>query len=201
MIQNAHMKAKADYRKLYSIAEPQAGYFTVKQVQAANYTRQDVYYQAKRKEFVRVGQGVYRITLFPSSPFEDLFIALLKSGPKAVLSHETALSVYNLSDALPGELHITLPRTSSRRNKGIRYHTKTISDREITRYQGLRVTTVPRTIIDLMEAGFDSIQVEKAIHQALQRGMMTEADLTHQAGRKSASLQEKVDLFMKKRAP
>lgn len=201
MIQNARMKEKADYRKLYSIAEPQAGYFTVKQVQDANYTRQDVYYQAKRKEFVRVGQGVYRITLFPSSPFEDLFVALLKSGPKAVLSHETALSVYNLSDALPGELHITLPRTSSRRHKGIRCHTKTISGQEITRYQGLRITTVPRTIIDLMEAGFDSIQIEKTIHQALQRGMMTEDDLHHQAGRKSASLQEKVNLFMKKSDP
>jgi predicted transcriptional regulator of viral defense system len=201
MIQNAHMKVKADYKILYSIAEPQAGYFTVQQVRDAHYTRQDVYYQAKRKEFVRVGQGVYRITLFPSSPFEDLFVALLKSGPKAVLSHETALSVYNLSDALPGEIHITFPRTSSRRHEGIKYHTKAITNQEITRYQGLRITSVPRTIIDLMEAGFDSIQIEKAIHEALQRGMMMGDDLYHLAGKKNASLIEKVDIFIKKSDP
>jgi predicted transcriptional regulator of viral defense system len=157
-----------------------------------------VYYQARRKEFVRVGQGVYRITLFPSSPFEDLFVALLKSGPKSVLSHETALSVYNLSDALPGEIHITFPRTSSRRHNGIKYHTKTITNQEITRYQGIRITSVPRTIIDLIEAGFDSIQIEKAIHQAFQRGMMTEDELQHLAQKRNVSLQEKVNIFLKK---
>ncbi len=198
MIQNAHMKEKADYKKLYSIAEPQAGYFTVEQAGGANYTRQDVYYQAKRNKFIRVSQGVYRITFFPTSPYEDLFIALLRLGSKAVLSHETALSVYNLSDALPGYIHITLPRTSSRRRQGIRYHTKAVSQKEITSYQGLRVTTVPRTIIDLIESGFDSVQIEKAIHQAFDRGLMTDADLHHLAKTKSELLNKKVNLFRKK---
>lgn len=198
MIQNAHMKEKADYKKLYSIAEPQAGYFTVLQVWNANYSRQDVYYQTKRKEFIRVSQGIYRIAFFPSSPFEDLFVALLKSGSKAVLSHETALSVYNLSDALSGDIHITLPRTSSRRRHGIRYHTKAISEKEITRYQGLRVTTVPRMIIDLIESGFDSLQIERAIRQALDRGLMTDADLHHLAKIKSDLLHKKVNLFLNK---
>jgi predicted transcriptional regulator of viral defense system len=196
MVQSAHMKEKTDYKKLYSIAEPQAGYFTVKQVWDANYTRQDVYYQAKRKVFIRVSQGVYRLTFFPTSPFEDLFVALLKSGSKAVLSHETALSVYNLSDALPGEIHITLPRTSSHRRHGIRYHTKAISEKEITHYQGLRVTTVPRMIIDLIESGFDSIQIEKAIRQAFDRGLMMDAELHHLAKTKSDLLHKKVNLFL-----
>jgi predicted transcriptional regulator of viral defense system len=195
------MNNKPNFQKLYDIAETQAGYFTSSVAENAGYSWERLSNLTKSSKFSRVEKGVYRITLFPSSPFEDLFVALLKSGPKAVLSHETALSVYNLSDALPGELHITLPRTSSRRHKGIRCHTKTISDQEITRYQGLRITTIPRTIIDLVEAGFDSIQIEKTIHQALQRGMMTEDDLHHQAGRKSASLQEKVNLFMKKSDP
>ncbi len=136
---------------------------------------------------MKIAHGIYRITLYPTSANEDLFIALLKSGEKAVLSHESALVVYQISDVMPGEIHVTIPRTSSRRREGIIFHTKTINQSEITQYEGLRVTTVPRTIIDLLESGFDPVQLEKAIDEALQRGLTTKGELLDTARNRRAS--------------
>ena len=60
----------------------------------------------------------YRLSRFPPSRFEDLFVAWLKCGPKSAISHESALAIYDLSDVLPAEVHITVPRTASRRRRG-----------------------------------------------------------------------------------
>jgi len=190
------MKEKPDYEKLYSIAEPQSGYFTVKQAQNAGYSRKDLSSLAMRKKFIRISWGVYRIALFPGTHFEDLFIALLRSGSQAVISHESALSVYDLSDVLPGDNHITFPRTSSRRRRGIQYHTKRITQAEVTSYQGLKVTTVSRTIIDLVESGFDPIQTKMAIDQAIDRGLMTKDELLAQARNKSESIHRTVRFYL-----
>jgi predicted transcriptional regulator of viral defense system len=190
------MDKKTNYQALYDIAENQAGYFTSEQADKAGYSWERLSRLSKNGKFKRIERGVYRIALFPSSPFEDLFIAILKSSPHAVISHESALTVFDLSDAMPGEIHITIPRTSSRRREGIRHHTKGISKDEITIYQGLRVTTVPRTIIDLIESGFDPIQIKNAIEQAIHRGLIPRNDLLQQAKKKSLGIFNKVNTYM-----
>lgn len=189
------MNKKPDYKKLYDMAENQAGYFTSTQAKTVGYSWERLSNLTKGEKFRRISKGVYRIVLFPNSRQDDLFLALISSGEKAVLSHETALSLYELSDTMPGEIHITFPRTSSRRRKGIQYHTKAISENEITRYQGLRVTTVPRTIIDLIESGFEPVQIKKAIEQAIQRGMMTKEDLIHEAKNKGKMVSSKLSSY------
>jgi predicted transcriptional regulator of viral defense system len=192
------MSDKNNYQNIYDIAENQAGYFTAKQAFEAGYSRPNLLYQTRRGKFIRVYRGVYRLALFPGSPIEDLFLALLRAGPKSVISHESALSVYDLSDVMPGEIHITLPRTSSRRGKGIRYHTKTISDYDITQYEGLRITTVGRTIIDLAESGFEPVQLKKAIEEAINRGFITEDDLLKQAKKKGKRVYNTIRFYLRR---
>jgi predicted transcriptional regulator of viral defense system len=193
------MNKKPNYQKLYNIAENQAGYFTSSQAKTAGYSWERLSSLTKSGKFQRIEKSIYRISQFPFSSFEDLHIALLKSGPYAVISHETALSLYELSDAMPGEIHITFPRTSSRRRKGIRYHTKKITNKEITSYQGLRVTTVARIIIDLIESGFEPVQVMKAIDQAVQRGLMTKEDLILAARKKGEMVNKKISSYFAKK--
>jgi predicted transcriptional regulator of viral defense system len=190
------MDKKPNYQKLYDIAENQAGYFSSSQAKTVGFSWERLSNLTKSGKFHRIEKSIYRISQFPFSSFEDLHIALLKSGPNAVISHETALSLYELSDAMPGEIHITFPRTSSRRRKGIRYHTKTITNKEITSYQGLRVTTVARTIIDLIVSGFEPVQIKKAIDQAIQRGMITKEDLIHEARKKGKMVNKKISLYL-----
>ena len=76
-------------------------------------------------------------------------MAWLKCGPKSAISHESALALYDLSDVLPAEVHVTIPRTASRRRKGIRLHTNQLRPSDVAKREGLPVTSVPRTIADV----------------------------------------------------
>ena len=92
-------------------------------------------------DFLVFRRGIYRLVQFPGTSYEDLFIAWLKTGPGAVISHDSALYLYKLSDVLPSEIHVIIPRTGSRRRKGIRLHTNRLDPDEVRRREGLPVTS------------------------------------------------------------
>ncbi len=174
---------RPDFDHLYQIAEDQGGYFTAAQAQEAGISRRMLSHHAKTGRFQRVTRGVYRLAHFPASRFEDLFVAWLRAGPKSAISHESALAVYGLSDVLPSEVHVTVPRTASRRRAGMRQHTGALRSSEVTRREGIPLTTVPRTIADLARAGLPEEQIQQAIREALERGLTQEADLRGAMGR------------------
>jgi predicted transcriptional regulator of viral defense system len=94
-----------------------------------------------------------------------------------VISHGSALTLYDLADALPTQVHVTIPRTASRRRSGIRLHTKAIESAEVTNREGLAVTTVSRTIADVASAGLAEEFVREAIQEAIDRGLTSPAEL------------------------
>lgn len=169
--------SEPDHDRLFEVAEGQAGYFTATQAAAAGFNSSLLSYHTKRGQFERVRPGVYRLKRFPASPYEDLFVAWLWAGPEAVISHDSALALYDLSDLLPAETHVTVPRTASRRRAGLRLHTNRLQPGDVTRYAGLPVTTAARTIADVASAGLADELVLQAIHEALQRGLATPAEL------------------------
>lgn len=173
-----------DHQKLYEIAEQQAGYFTAAQAQTLGFSRPLLSYHVKTGNFSRISRGVYRLSRFPGSPHEDLFVAWLRTGPDAVISHESALAVYELSDVLPGQVHVIVPRTASRRRKGMRLHTNRLEPDEVTQRAGLPITTVPRTIADVIASGVAQEQVEQAVREALRRGLTTRKSLLTQTARR-----------------
>jgi predicted transcriptional regulator of viral defense system len=177
------MIAGPDYDRLYEIAESQAGYFGAAQARQVGFSWERLSGNVRSGRFQRIFRGVYRLTHFPGSPFEDLFVAWLRTGPNSVISHESALSVYDLSDVLPGEVHVIIPRTASRRRQGIRLHTNRLQPDEITQREGLPITTAARTIVDVAKSGLAEEQIHLAIQEALQRGLTTKEDLFLQADR------------------
>jgi predicted transcriptional regulator of viral defense system len=170
-----------DHKRLYSLVEEQAGYFSAQQAATAGFSWERLVEHSRTGRFQRVRHGIYRLTQFPASPFEDLFIARLRCGPKAAISHESALAVYDLSDVMPGEIHVTVPRTASRRRKGIRQHTRPLRPGDVKNREGLPVTSVPRTIADVAKAGLAEELVRGAIQQALQRGLTDRKSLLREA--------------------
>lgn len=179
------MNAQPDYDQLYEIAESQAGYFSASQARQAGFSWERLSNNAKSGRFLRIARGVYRLVHFPGSPYEDLFIAWLMTGAKSTVSHESALAVYELSDILPGEIHLIVPPKASRRCKGIHLHTNQLSPDEITTRAGLPITTVARTIADVANRGMAKEQVLQAIREALQRGLVSKQELSVQAERRS----------------
>ena len=75
-----------------------------------------------------------------------------------MISHESALSVYDLSDVLPHEIHVVVPRTASRRRKGIRQHTNQLEVKDITTRDGLPITTVARTLESVWDNNSDQVR-------------------------------------------
>lgn len=183
MAQNKKRK-EPDQDALYRMAEPQGGYFTSAQAARTGFSRKLLWHYQKTQKFLRAAHGIYRLGRFPSSRFEDLFVAWLKCGPKSAISHESALALYDLSDVLPTEVHVTVPRTASRRRKGIRMHTNRLRPADIAKREGLPVTAVPRTIADVARAGLSEDHVTRAIREAVQRGLTTREALLAEAKRR-----------------
>jgi predicted transcriptional regulator of viral defense system len=177
---NAH-KDPPDPDKLFVIAEAQAGYFTAAQALGAGYSRGLLAHHAKEGMLRRARRGVYRLSRYPGSPREDLYVAWLQAGPHAVISHDSALELYGLSDMLPAESHVTVPRSSSRRRVSVRMHTSAVEPGEVTMRDGLPVTTVSRTIADIARAGADRATIRQAVEEALGRGLVGEEELREQA--------------------
>jgi predicted transcriptional regulator of viral defense system len=177
-------KRTPDHDALYHLAEQQAGYFTARQAARAGFSWERLTDYSKNGRFQRVAHGIYRLTRFPASRFEDLFVAWLKCGPKSAISHESALALYDLSDVLPGEVHVTVPRTASRRRRGIRLHTNRLRSAEVVKREGLPVTSVPRTIADVARAGLSEDHVARAIQEALARGLTTRQALLAEGKRR-----------------
>jgi predicted transcriptional regulator of viral defense system len=176
------------YDRLYQIAEPQAGYFTTAQAGAVGVDRNRLSDYAAAGRLERVRHGIYRLVSFPRVPHEDLFVAWLATGPDSVISHDSALAIYELSDALPARIHVTVPRTASRRRPGVRLHTGRIAPDEITHYGALRMTTVARTIADVASDGLADDLVIQAVQEAVSRGLALAEELLAAAAQRGPAV-------------
>jgi predicted transcriptional regulator of viral defense system len=170
---------RPDRPALFDLASEQHGYFTTGQAARCGYAPNLLAYHARRGTFQRVHHGVYRFRDFPFSPREDVMAAWLAVGKdEAVVSHESALDLWDLSDAVPDAVHVTVPRTrrslARRPPPGVIVHTTTRpwDNGEVRRNEGIRVTSPERTILDAAEAGTQPEQIEMAIEQALGRGWL-----------------------------
>jgi predicted transcriptional regulator of viral defense system len=103
-------------RNLFTIAEDQSGYFTTKQAIAAGFAEKTHAYHVRAGNWIREYRAIYRLAAFPAVERPDLMLWYLWSRgrndiPKGVYSHQTALSLHELSDANPSKLHMTVPMT------------------------------------------------------------------------------------------
>jgi len=179
-------------KSLYKIAEDQGGYFSIAQANSIGIQRNQIYRAVDQGTIERVYHGVYRLVLFPANQFEEIYAAVVSMGNKAVVGYETALYVYGLSDIIPADIHLIMPRSSSRRRKHVKMHTTKLDDEDITSYDGLRITTVARTIVDVFFAHAEKDQVHLAIKQAISQGMTTREKLIYQAQKRSKNIHKEI---------
>lgn len=193
------MSDKIDHDGLYRQAESQAGYFTAEQALAAGMDRSTLRHHARLGgRYERVRRGLYRLRHFPSTPHEHVVAAWLAlSNVPAIVSHESALELHDLSDVIPNAVHVTVPREKrgQRPRPGVRFHTleNPPGPNEIRRVAGVLATSPERTIIDSLEAGTQPEQVELAVRQALERALTTPRRLRAAASGRSSRVQVFID--------
>jgi predicted transcriptional regulator of viral defense system len=176
-----------DHDQLYAIAESQAGYFTAAQAIEAGMDRSTLGHHARPGgRYLRVGRGLYRLRHFPSSAHEHVVSAWLAlRGAGAVVSHDSALELYDLADVIPDVVHLSVSRSQrgQRPRAGVRLHTlvRPLEPDETRPFAGVVATSPERTLLDCAAGGTAPEQVELAIRQALARTLTTPRRLTEAA--------------------
>lgn len=172
---------------LYRLAERQAGYLTARQAVAAGIPRSTLAHHARLGGRLQpVSRGVYRLRNFPPSPHEDIVAGWLRTPPSAdaVVSRQSALEMHDLSDLIADQVRVSVPRDRHRKAMaGLTLHVTQLPILPTERREtlGVPVTSPERTILDVLRDGGPNEQIERAIAQALRRGLTTRRRLSSTA--------------------
>jgi predicted transcriptional regulator of viral defense system len=176
-------------RSLAALAHEQGGYFTAKQAQEIGYGYRHLDYHETAGNFERVDHGLYRLpTIPPSEDDEYIRLALWsrnqKDEPQAVVSHESALVAHDLSELLPGKIHLTVPpKFRKDAPRGVTLHKAVLTSDDIEERAGYRVTSPFRTLLDVTGGEVSQEQLEKAVADAISRGLVRRSKLLAAARR------------------
>jgi hypothetical protein len=99
---------------LRGIAAEHDGYFTSSEAEEAGIKRAIVVQLKHRGRLERIDRGLYRLANWPQNDRQDYHRALLwptahRNLAYALISHDSALELYGLSDLNPDSVHVTVP--------------------------------------------------------------------------------------------
>lgn len=132
----------------------------------------------------RVASGVWQRLLprvywlgLGEPPWKTRALALvLWGGNGCALSHETAAALWGLDGFRPARFVLTTPRSARSPAPGVRIHRTPLTPRDVSSVDGIIVTSVARTVLDLAAEHLDEV-VEAALDEGLCRRLVTPAQL------------------------
>ena len=107
--------------------------------------------RVERGQLVKLHRGVYAVGHAHLRPNGYRLAAVLAVGPGAALSHRDAVALHGLRDGGGTRIDVSTP-AERRSTERIRVHGRRVLDaRDVTTVDGIPVTTVARTLVDLAE--------------------------------------------------
>jgi predicted transcriptional regulator of viral defense system len=177
----APLVSKPDWDRLFETALTQEGFFTTRQAHDAGFSPQLLVHYVQAGKAVRVRRGIYRLVHFPAGDNEELVIAWLWSEAAGVVSQQSALALHGLSDALPAQIHLTLPEAWRRRRfrvpAGVVLHHADVPPGDRGWFGALPLTNPRRTLSDCARSGVSPELLRQAAQQALRRGLVGRNEL------------------------
>lgn len=168
------------------IAADQWGLFTTQQAEVAGVHRTTLTRLASAGLVDHVTRGVHLVVAAGTPSHVEEKATWLRLAPSrrgwerrptdsdnGVLSHRTACVLHELGDVPAPAVEITVPRRRTTRIAGVKLHRGDLSEAEITTTRdGLPVTTVERTIKDLLAAHVDGGHIGGVLHDAMRRSLV-----------------------------
>lgn len=176
----------ARWQRLFDIARTQAGVVTLRDVVAAGLPMSTFRDRARREDWQRQFPGTWLIPGAPASPQAARWSAVLANQPNASISHGTAATVHELERAQHvAPIHVLVPygRRADPAPGLVQHRSRRLGPDDIARVDGLPVTTIPRTIMDLA-AGMPTWRIEAMMLTARQRGGLDIEEVVHQHERR-----------------
>lgn len=165
------------YSAIYELAADQFGYVTSAQARDAGITPMALVMMERRATLERVSRGVYRLAQFPHGPLaEYMEAALWPAGVTGVISHESALALYAVSDVNPARIHLTVPtRFRIRRPvpSRMKIHHADLSEGDQAVHEGIPVTSFSRTIRDCVSTSLGGALIRQAVEDAERIGVVS----------------------------
>lgn len=162
------MTALASLGALAGISAAQWGLVTTAQANEIGVSRVQLTRLAQQGLIERLCHGVYRDAHTPEGEWDSLRAAWLSTAPRhtaekrlaapdpgAVVSGRTAAHLHGLGDLLPEPFEFSTPRRRQSQRSELRYRHQPVGPADRTIRAGLPVTTVERTIADLIRAHED----------------------------------------------
>jgi very-short-patch-repair endonuclease len=142
--------SRATAAEVTRLARRQHGVVSRRQLLAMGMDKSTIERRVNARRLIRIRSGHYRVGPI-AQPLEREMAAFLACGRGAVLSHQTAAAIHSLlHPARSGPVHVTVTGSDRGPKPGIRmYRTRLLPSDEITRREGIPVTTPARTVIDV----------------------------------------------------
>lgn len=164
------------FTALLNHAQQQYGYLTPDDARELDIDPTQLRLMAARQTLEHLGHGLYRMPMVPVTSLDVYMEAILWTGRRGVLSHETALDLYELCDVNPNAIHLTVPR-GFRTRKAVpeiyRLHRFDLDPAEIGWHEGIPLVTPERAILGGIEQALGWQLVDQAIATARARGLIT----------------------------
>lgn len=180
--------------RLGDIPAAQHGYFTRAQASAAEIPDFDLTRSVARGLIDRVGHGVYRVAGAGTDPLAELRIASLRldpertprqraADPRVWVALQSAARVHGFG-VFAGGPHTFVTRDRIQPGKGVnvRRRTRGLGRDDWELKDGFAVTTVSRTVADLMNDRVDGGHIGRFISDALSAGAISVTGLCERLG-------------------
>jgi very-short-patch-repair endonuclease len=154
-------------RRIAVIAGRQHGVVTVEQLTEAGIDKDGVAWRVRAGRLYRLHRGVYAVGHRSLSWRGRWSAAVLAAGDGAVLSHASAVALWEFLRPIQGPVHVTVDAARRLRSRpGIVVHrSRTLTARDVTRRHRIAVTTPARTIEDV-RGSLEPYLFRRALRQA-----------------------------------
>lgn len=160
-------------RRLTEIARSQAGYFTTRQALGAGYSYSAQRYHVHRGNWEQVDRALFRLPEWPTD-VEDHYVRwFLWSGRRAVVSHDTALSIYDLGDFNPVRIQLTVPPGFRMSDPAVVLHHAAVPADDVRDRAGYLITTPLRSLLDVAASPVEIDHLATALGDAERTGLVT----------------------------
>jgi predicted transcriptional regulator of viral defense system len=171
----------AVYNRAFDLATGQYGFVTTADMKGLGIHPNNLAVMAHRGLLEHRATGLYRVTAVPHTGLEQYMEATLWPRVGGVLSHETALDLYDISDINPTRIDITVPKGLRLRRANMppvyRFHRRDLDPADIRRHEGIPIVTPLRAILDCVDIHVRHDLIEQAAGTARRRGMIRRADV------------------------
>jgi predicted transcriptional regulator of viral defense system len=164
-------KEVRSHHALAKLARTQFGLVTTAQMRGLGYSTSAIGRAARAGRLHRLHRGVYLLGHRSVSPHARCLGAVLACGTGAVLSHSSASWLWGLQGWCPKPAEVSVPWQGHRRRDIRLHHTPALDETDRTTVEGISVTSVARTLLDIADRG-DLNELERIVDRAKRRGVL-----------------------------